>query len=226
MNRLFRYLLIALGEGILIAAIILLFPEGKTDLMILDICALSIAYLANVCGYPTLIRQDDENETAGYGVAWSSTWLYSAAVVIAVAVFYWMEAAFAWQVLAQCILLFFFLSGIYWARVVSKHAGKLEKKYKTDAQGVEQLKAKARMLQAVLTDNMDEATKQELISVIERTGYLIPNRSTLAFTLEKQIHALFDQLSEAVVTRQSDEKISSLTEQCKSALKQRMAIPN
>lgn len=226
MNRLFRYVLIALGEAILITVIILLFPEGKTALMILDICALSIAYLANVCGYPTLTRQDDENETAGYGVAWLSTWLYSAAVVIGVAVFYWMETAFAWQVLAQCILLFFFLSGIYWARVAASHAGKLEKKYKTDAQGIEQLKAKARMLQAVLTDNMDETTKQEIISVIERTGYLIPNRSALAGTLEKQIHTLLDQLSEAVVARQPDEKISSLTEQCKSALKQRMALPN
>lgn len=226
MNRLFRYILIALGECILITAIILLFPEGKTDLMVLDICALSIAYLANVCGYPTLTRQDDENETAGYGLAWLSTWLYSAAVLIAVSVFYWMEVVFAWQMLAQCILLFFFLTGIYWARVASKHAGKLEKKYKTDAQGVEQLKAKARMLQAVLTDSMDETTKQELISVIERTGYLIPNRSALASTLEKQIHALLDQLSEAIVTCQPDEKISSLIEQCKSALKQRMAIPN
>lgn len=226
MNRLFRYVLIALGEGILITAIILLFTEGKTDLMILDMCALTIAYLANVFGYPMLTRQADENGTAGYGLAWVSTWFYSAAVLIVAVVCYWMETAFAWQVLLQCILLFFFLSGIYWARIAGSHAGTLEKKYKTDAQGVEQLKTKARMLQAVLTDSMDEVTRQELISIIERTGYLIPNRSPLASTLENQIHALLDELSEAVVTRQPDEKISSLTERCKSVLKQRMALPN
>lgn len=226
MNRLFRYVLIALGEGILITTIILLFPEGKTDLMILDICALSIAYLANVFGYPMLIRQSDKNETAGYGLAWVSTWLYSAAVLIITIVCYWMETALTWQVLIQCILLFFFLTGIYWARVAGSHAGALERKYKTDAQGVELLKTKARMLQAVLTDSMDEVTKQELISVIERTGYLIPNPSPLAFTLENQIHALLDELSESVVTRQPDEKIRSLTERCKSVLKQRMALPN
>lgn len=226
MNRLFRYVLIALGEGILITTIILLFPEGKNDLMILDICALSIAYLANVFGYPMLTRQGNENETAGYGLAWISTWLYSAAVLIVTVVCYWMETALTWQVLMQCILLFFFLTGIYWARVAGSHAGKLDKKFKTDAQGVEQLKTKARMLQAVLTDSMDEVTRQELISVIERTGYLIPNRSPLASTLENQIHALLDELSESVVTRQPDEKISSLTERCKSVLKQRMALPN
>lgn len=226
MNRLFRYVLIAFGECILIAIMFLLFPKEKTDLMILDTVVLSIAYLVNVFGYPTLIRQTVEDEAAGYGLAWSGTWLYSIAVLVAIILFYWIDLSFAWQVVIHCALLFLFLCGIYWAGMAAGHAGRLDRKYKANAQGVEQLKAKARMLQAVLHEGMDENTRQEVIAVIEKTGYLIPNCSKLASTLENQINTLLDNLSDAVVARQPDAKISSLAEQCKTALKQRMALSN
>lgn len=226
MNRLFRYALIVFGECILIAIMLLLFSKEERDLMILDTVVLSIAYLLNVFGYPTLIKQDGENETAGYGLAWTGTGLYSIAVLLTVVLCYWIGLSLAWQVVIHCALLFLFLSIFYFAGVAAKHAGSLEGKYKMNAQSVELLKAKARMLQAVIYDDMDDVARQEVIGVVERTGYLIPNRSPLALTLEKQIENLLDSLSDAVTSRQPDAKISSLTEQCKIVLKQRMALPN
>ena len=226
MNHYFRYALIALGECILIAILYLLFSGGDPSVMVLNMVVLSIVYLVNAFGYPSLYRQEGDNEVAGYGISWMGTWLYSAAMLVGVVLFYLFSLAIEWQIVLYCALSFFYLLTVYWAGVAARHAGKLERKYKTEAQGIEQLKVKAGMLQAVLGEEIDEETRQELMEVIERTGYLIPNRSPMALTLEKQISSLLDTVSDAISTHQPYARIRELAVQCKTALKQRMSLRN
>jgi uncharacterized membrane protein len=126
--RQFRYILIAFGEGLLIAILCLLFPKGQTSLLVLDATALSIAYLANVFGYPTLIKQEGADDAAGYGIAWLGTWLYTGFVLLAIILLYWLGAPLVWQIVVQATLLFLFLIAIYLAALVACHAGNIKKK--------------------------------------------------------------------------------------------------
>ena len=226
MNRYFRYALIALGECILIAMRYLLFSRGNSGVMVLNMVVLSLVYLVNTFGYPSLYKQDGENAMAGYGLAWMGTWIYSGAVLVGVILFYLLSLSIEWQIVLYSALSFFYLLAIYWGGVAAKHAGNLERKYETEAQGIELLKMKAGMLQAMLCEEMDEDTRQVVTEVVERTGYLIPNRSPMALTLEKQTLSLLDTLSDAITTRQSNDRIRELAGQCKTVLKQRMSLRN
>lgn len=224
MNRTFRYFLIAFGECILIAVMLLLFSEEERELMILDTIVLSIAYLVNVLGYPVLLPQKGDDETASYGIAWVGTGLYCVAVVVAVILCYWMGVPLAWQIVVQCALFFFFLTGIYFAGVAAQHAGSLDSERKMEAKPIARLKDKARMLEAVIPENISEETRQGIQEVIERTGYLIPNPSASASMLETQIDASLQSLSDELLAGASGEKIDALASRCKSLLKQRMAL--
>lgn len=224
MNRTFRYFLIAFGECILIAVMLLLFSKEEKELMILNTIVLSIAYLVNVLGYPALISRKGDDETASYGIAWTFTGLYSIAVLTTVILCYWWKVPFIWQIIAQCVLLFFFLTGIYFAGLAAQHAGNLERQRKFESQPIVRLKDKARMLEAVIPENISEETRQGIKEVIERTGYLIPHPSQSASMLETQIDTSLQNLSDELLAGASDESIDLLITRCKSLLKQRMAL--
>lgn len=226
MNYYFRYALIALGECILIAMLYLLFRNRNSDVMLLNMVMLSLVYFVNALGYPSLYKQTGENAMAGYGLAWMGTWLYSGAVLIGIILFNFLSLAVEWQIVLYSALSFFYLLAIYWAGIAAKHAGNLERKHETEVQGLEQLKAKAGMLQAVLGEEVDEDTRREVTEVIERIGYLIPNRSPMSSALEKQIDSLLDTLSDTIVARQPNARIRELAGQCKTTLKQRMSLRN
>ena len=70
MYNLFKYILIILGECLLIAVLYVLFFQTSPELFALNTAALTCAYLANIFGYPSFTRHSDteESESAGYGI--------------------------------------------------------------------------------------------------------------------------------------------------------------
>lgn len=228
MNRLFKYLLIAFGECLLIAVLFLLFPEGETELFALNAIALSIAYLANTLGYPTFFRRPNTDDNAGYGIAWLGIWLYTAAVVVSAAIFFWFQVPLVWQVLAQCLWLLLFLTSAYLSGQVSRYAGSLERRHQSETAGIGQLKDRARMLQASVPAGLGEGARKALTEVTERTGYLTASRSPLAATLEQEIMGLLASMEQILgqpCTPATDSQVEELAQRCTLALKKRMALP-
>lgn len=230
MYNLFKYILIILGECLLIAVLYVLFFQTSPELFALNTAALTCAYLANIFGYPSFTRHSDteESESAGYGISWLGIWLYTAVVIISVAAFYWLNVPLIWQVMAQCLWLLLLLTSIYFGGMASRHAGHLEHQHRAETSHIALLKDRAHMLQASLPANMDDATRKSLTEVVERTGYLTASRSLLAATLEQEILDLLtnmERLLEQPGSPDVNRQLTELAQRCTLALKKRMALP-
>lgn len=226
MYNLFRYILIILGECLLIVVLYVLFFQTSPELFALNTAALTCAYLANIFGYPSFTRHSDTE--AGYGISWLGIWLYTAVVIISVAVFYWLNVPLIWQILAQCLWLLLLLTSIYFGGMASCHAGHLEHQHRAETSHIALLKDRAHMLQASLPANMDDATRKSLTEVVERTGYLTASRSLLAATLEQEILDLLtnmERLLEQPGSPDVNRQLTELAQRCTLVLKKRMALP-
>lgn len=223
----FRWILIVLGEALLLAVLFLLFPKASLERTAVDAFFLSVAYLGNVLGYPSLSKRQSESAPASYGISWLGTWLYSGATLLFVIVSYHVGISMTATVIVYGFLLLLYLVFLYWGSMAASHASSLEARDGALSQGIRVLKERAVLLQTLLPEQLDEDLRTELTGIAERMNYLIPNASPVATELESQLNVLLDSLINRLQSAvPSGPELSDEIKRCKMLLKQRMALHN
>jgi hypothetical protein len=189
-KKILWWLLLLLGEAVLIAAFILFRGETPTNIHTLNIVASSLIFGLFFMSFqiPWIDLQDKSQKQIGaLGISWFAVWIYAIAAIAAMLVSNLVfDFSFSTQLIIHATLLFFLLLGIW----LSSHtADKVQEIHKQETQNrsrIIEMKAEMRSLKDKMNEinELPEYFTKRINSLDENLRFISPINNVEATEME------------------------------------------
>lgn len=191
MKNILFWLLVVLGETIIITGFLMLGLGLPGDVLVLDIVVTSLLLGLTVYSFATpAIRLGDPSgkQGAGLGISWLGSTLYTIAVVIAMVAGIVYSIHFKYQLLIQAVLLFLFLIAVLSSVTATAKAGKVYVAERAKSLGIDEMREAVNMTadKARLSGGVPAEVTARLDRIAEILRFTSPSSSPKAARLERE----------------------------------------
>lgn len=203
MKNVLFWILVAMGEAIIITCFLILGAALPGDVLALDIVVTSLLFgiMAYSVAAPA-IRLDDKSgkQAAGLGISWLGSTLYSLAAVVTVVAGIIYCVHFRYQLLVQIILLFMYLVAVLTSLSAAAKAGKVHAAEQVRSVGIRGMRDAVALTadEARLSAGVPSCIVSRLDSIAETLRYTSPSSAPQATDLEKRFIGLMEDIRRAL----------------------------
>jgi hypothetical protein len=231
MNNSKSYLLLLLGEILLVVTFLYFGKNLTKDVLFLDITISSIIYLLIFSSFltPLLDLKDKSQSRVGsLGVSW---FFSSGYAIIAILLMYYFskhkEYEFETQLLFQSILVFFLLIGAFISNRTNEKVAEVYFEQKKERDKVNDIqKATKRLASRIeLMTNISPEIKYRVNKMVEELRFVSPTNNSDSYEIEMMYLSLLDKLDLMLINFESNKENIDLTiKQCDQLIKERKQV--
>jgi hypothetical protein len=192
MRKILPYLIIAVGECLIIWSFFQFGFHLEPNIFNLDLIICSVIYLLFFAHllFPWVNFQDKAQKSIGsLGIRWVVTFMYACFAIIAMLYMHHQKVTFTSQLLLQSVFVFFLLIGLYGSVASSDKVGQIHQEEQKNRAQLDSLRKLAQLIKVQVESNstIDKAVKAEFIQFEESLRFISPSNQSEAWDLESEL---------------------------------------
>lgn len=231
MNNSKSYLILLLGEILLVISFLYFGKNLDKNVLFLDIVISSIIYFLVFNSFLTPLldlKDKSQSKVGSLGVSWFFSSGY--AIIAILLMFYFSkhkESEFETQILAQSILFFFLLIGVFISNRTSEKVSEVYFEQKKERDKVNDIQNATKRLASriELMTNVSPEIKYKVNKMVEELRFVSPTNNSDAYEIEMRYFSLLDKLDLMLLNIESNKENIDLTiKQCDQLIKERKQV--
>jgi hypothetical protein len=233
MNNYKPYLLLIIGEILLIMSFLHFGDAVKRDVLLLNIIVSSVIYILFFSSFlfPLINRNDNAQSDIGLiGVNWFFSVGYSIAAIIVMLYFHSLnkeDGKFDSQLLIQAILFFGLLIGGFLARKSADKVSEVYQEQKIERNRVDELKkvTKSLVLRVELMSDLTPEFKYNLNRLLEDIRFISPSNNLDANEIDEKYIETIRRIDDMLYNKENNkENMDIALKQCAQFMKERKQL--
>ena len=226
-NQTFGYVVLIAGLVLIFTGFFLFVPQEKrSDVFWLDLATVCVVFMISSLTELGLfgINFDFEKQMGGLGIRLAYIRLYSFLAIAIIAIGYFGEIHFRYQLFFQLFAAFILLVGFFFTHLSSSKAVSVQAEQDMERKGKDEILRALNQFEILFTGNSTkwEGEKQKINFLKENVRYLSPSNNQSAADIDSEIASIIQQAyAKARETNEGGTEIVSLLNKCEELLKLR-----